>query len=80
MATPAEDGMPLGTRAWALERLKIEEAEKILQQIEQEKGMQAEAAAQAEQAPPAVGPDGQPQAPPPDPLAEVAALFEPAAQ
>lgn len=76
MATPAEDGLPLGTRKWALEKLKIEDADEILQQIEQEKGAQAEMAAAAEQ--PAAGAAPGEAGPPPvqDPMAEVAALFD----
>ena len=76
MATLAEDGLPLGTRAWALEKLQIEDAERILQEIEAEKGAQAEAAA-AQAAPAQAGAPQQPVSQ--DPMAELAGLFEPAA-
>jgi hypothetical protein len=71
MATPAEDGLPLGTRAWALEQLKVEDSDKILQGIEQEKQSQAEAAAA-----PAPGAPADPTATMQDPMAEIAALFQ----
>lgn len=76
MTTPAEDGLPLGTRAWALEKLREEGAPQILQQIDQEKQMAAEAQ-EAAAAPPAV--PGQAAPAETNPMAEVAALFEPAA-
>ena len=75
MTTPAEDGLPLATRAWALEQLRIEDAEKIMQGIEQEKGAQQE---MAQAAAPAAQGSGQPaEAPPMNPMSEIAALFEP---
>ncbi len=76
MGTPAEDGLPLATRAWALDQLKIEDAPKIMQGIEQEKGMQQQAA-QAQAAPagdPAA--QAQQQAEAQNPMAELAALFQ----
>jgi hypothetical protein len=77
LTTPAEDGLPMATRAWALEQLNIEDADMILEGIEKEKGMQQEMAAQ-EQAAAAPAAPGQEQ-PVQDPMAEIAALFEPAA-
>jgi hypothetical protein len=85
MTTPAEDGLPLATREWALERLKIEEAPKILQQIEATKQQMSQAAAGG---PPGSsgGAAGQGQEDPEqtirattNPLAEVASLLGPAA-
>jgi hypothetical protein len=76
MATPAEDGLPLATRAWALEKLKIEDAQKILEGIEKEKGSQAEMA-QAQAAPAAGAPvDPSAEAAMQNPMAEIAALFQ----
>lgn len=77
LTTPAEDGLPLATRAWALEQLDVEDAQMILEGIEREKGMQQEMVAQ-EQAAAAPAAPGQEQ-PIQDPMAEIAALFEPAA-
>jgi hypothetical protein len=48
LAAKGEDGLPLVTRKWALDKLDIEDADLILQQIDAEKQMQAQAmAAQA---------------------------------
>lgn len=79
MATPAEDGLPLATRAWALEKLKIQETQKILQQVEDEKNAQAQAA-QAAAAPAPGAPGAAPDQAMQNPMAEIAALFEPAAK
>ncbi len=77
MQTIGEDGLPLGTRAWALEHLRVPNADKILEGIQAEKDAQAEAAAQEAQA--AAGPAAPGQEPSANPMADIAALFEPAA-
>lgn len=77
MGTPAEDGLPMGTRAWALEQLKIKDAQKIMEGIEQEKSQQAEMAQQAAApAPGAPGADPAAEAQMQNPMAEIAALFQ----
>jgi hypothetical protein len=74
LTTPAEDGMPLVTRSWALEKLDIQEKDEIIAEIEQEKNMQAQAM-QAQQAPPAGAPGAEAGQQPQDPMAAIASLF-----
>jgi hypothetical protein len=75
LQTPAEDGLPLVTRKWALEKLDIQEKDEILQEIDNEKNMQAQAAQQqqAAVADPAAQAGGQPEQQ--DPMAAIASLF-----
>ena len=75
ITTPGEDGLPLVTRRWALEKLDIEEREELLKEIEQAKAMQAQAMA-AEQ-PPAQSANGQPMVDPAqeDPMQVLQSIF-----
>ena len=75
MTTPAEDGMPMVTRRWALDKLDIQEKDEILQEIEQSKAAmaqdaEAEAQAASGQAGAAVDPLQE------DPMRAISALFE----
>ncbi len=72
LSTPAEDGLPLVTRKWALEKLDIQEMDEILAEIDNEKNMQAQAMqAQQPQDPNAPQQDQAAQ----DPMAAIASLF-----
>lgn len=46
LQTPAEDGLPMVTRRWALEKLDIQEKEELLQEFDEIHQMQAKAAQQ----------------------------------
>ena len=46
LTTPAEDGLPMVTRRWALEQLDIQEKEELLQEFDEIHQMQAKAAQQ----------------------------------
>ena len=69
--TPAEDGLPMVTRQWVLDKLDVQEKDEILQEIEQQKAQQAEAAS-AEQA----AASGQPEQVQENPMAAISQLFQ----
>jgi len=68
--TPGEDGLPLVTRRWVLDKLDVQEKDELLQEIEQQKGMMAQAQQDAEAAKSGAGQAQE------DPMSAISALFE----
>lgn len=74
LTTPAEDGKPLVTRKWALDKLDIQEKDEILQEIQA--ASQAEAEAMAAQEAAAGGQQAAADPVAEDPMRAISALFE----
>ena len=70
IGTPAEDGLPLVTRSWVLDKLDIQEKDELLAEFDQIKQQQAQAMQAEQQAA-----SGQPDPAQEDPMSAISALF-----